>query len=158
MARWVWRLALVLVALAIVGCGQAEEEVLPAAPPPDSPERLGSSIDVSLAELLAKPRSELAGLAEEWAARAQVQEQARRERRVIFGLLPEARFPLVVPVLREAQFSASAGFSLPPYVAEGTRDSELALHLARYGDDEAARQLRRSGRPGGAAADRRPPL
>ena len=31
--------------------------------------------------------------------------------------------------------------SLPPYVAEGTTDSDLALHLARYGDDEAARKL-----------------
>ena len=46
-----------------------------------------------------------------------------------------------MPVLREAHFSAEAGLSLPPYVAEGARDSELALHLARYGDDEAARKL-----------------
>jgi len=137
--RW-WWLALAIVAL-VGGCGQVEEDAPPPAPPEDPPERLGSSIDVSLSDLLSKPRSDLAALADEWAARAQVQEQARRDRRVLFEFLPDARFPLVVPVLREAHFSPEAGLSLPPYIAEGTKDSEFALHLARYGDQEAARQV-----------------
>jgi hypothetical protein len=134
---WWWVL---LLAALVGGCGQVEENGTPAAPE-DPPERLGDRIDVSLADLLGKPRSELAALADEWTARARAQETARRDRRLAVGLLPDARFPLIVPVLREARFSPEAGFSLPPYVAEGTKDSPLALHLARYGDDEAARKL-----------------
>jgi hypothetical protein len=122
------------------GCGQeVQEEAAPEAEAP--PPRLGDSIDTSLAELLGKPRAELAAMADDWAARAQLQEQYRRERRVEYTLLPAARFPLVVPALRGAHFSPETGFSLPPYTAEGTADSDLALHLARYGDDEAARKL-----------------
>src|SRR5262249_18392762 len=123
-----------------------------AAVPEEPPERLGDHISVSLGALLGKSRAELAEMADEWAARARLQEQARRERRLTSALLPEAPFPLVVPVLREAHFAPEAGFSLPPYVAEGTKDSELALHLARYGDDEAARQL---AEPADAAAGRK---
>jgi hypothetical protein len=125
------------------GCGQVADET-PQDPPPVEeapPERLGDHIDVSAAELLDRPRSELAALTDEWLDRARTQEQARREGRIEAALLPEARFPLAVPVLREAHYSAEAGLSLPPYVAEGTTDNELALHLARYGDDQAARKL-----------------
>lgn len=138
--RRLWWSVVLLVALA-GGCGQVEDDTSPAGKPEDVPERLGDSTDVSLSELLGKPRGELAALADEWAARARALESARREGRAAFGLLPEARFPLVVPVLREARFAPEAGLSLPPYVAEGTRDGDLALHLARYGDDEAARKL-----------------
>jgi hypothetical protein len=56
-------------------------------------------------------------------------------------LIPTLRLPLAVPVLREAQYSDKAGFSLPSYAAEDTKDSALALHLARYGDIEAADKL-----------------
>ncbi len=140
--RQLWWAVILLVAFA-GGCGQVADEGPPEAPPVEEPppERLGDHIDVSLSELLDRPRRELAALADEWADRARVQEQSRRERRVEVALLPEARFPLVVPVLREVHYSAEAGFSLPPYVAEGTTDGDLALHLARYGDDEAARKL-----------------
>src|SRR5262249_49171703 len=67
--------------------------------------------------------------------------QGRREGRLQFTLVPHVRLPLAVPVLREAKYSAKAGISLPPYAPEDLRDSGLALHLARYGDVEAARQL-----------------
>ncbi|HEX5269708.1 MAG TPA: hypothetical protein VFW33_04430, partial [Gemmataceae bacterium] len=137
------RLWWVLLPALACGCGQVADETPPAPPPAEEapPERLGDKIDVSAADLLGRPRAELAALADEWAERARLQEQARREGRVEAALLPEVRFPLVVPVLREAHYSAEAGLSLPPYVAGGTPDSDLALHLARYGDDEAARKL-----------------
>jgi hypothetical protein len=139
--RRLWWSLLLLAAVAC-GCGQAEEAVVEVPPPAEEPpERLGDRINVSLIELLGKPRAELAALADEAAARAQLQEKARRDRHITLALLPEARFPLTVPVLREAHFSPELGVSLPPYVAEGTKDSDLALHLARYGDDEAARLL-----------------
>ena len=137
--RRLWCLVLLFVIAS--GCNRTEEPAAPAAPPEDPPERLGDKIDTSLSDLLGKPRSELAALADEWAVRAQMQEKHRREAGPDFGLLPQARFPLIVPVLRQAVFGASAGFSLPPYIAEGSIDSDLARHLARYGDDEAARKL-----------------
>src|SRR5439155_13363108 len=74
-------------------------------------------------------------------AKAQLKENKRRESRIIYSLLPQMRFPLAVPVWREAQFSAMLGISLPPYLKEGERDAVLALHLARYGDVEAAQKL-----------------
>jgi hypothetical protein len=152
--RRLWWSLLLLAAVAC-GCGQAEEAVVEApapAPAEDPPERLGNHINVSLGELLGKPRAELAALADEWAARAQLQEKTRRDGHITLALLPEARFPLIVPVLREAHFVPELGVSLPPYVAEGTKDSDLALHLARYGDDEAARLL---ADPNGAATGAR---
>jgi hypothetical protein len=136
--------SVLLVAACAAGCGDQVEESAPKVPPPGDPpppERLGKSIDTSLSDLLGKPRSELAAMADDWTTRARVQEQARREGRLEFSLLPEARFPLVVPVLREASFAPGFGLSLPPYVAVGTADSEFALHLARYGDDDAARMM-----------------
>src|SRR5205823_3787791 len=73
--------SLVLLAAVACGCGQVEEEVTDAPPPEDPPERLGDHINVSLSELLGKPRAELAALADEWTARAQLQEKTRRDDR-----------------------------------------------------------------------------
>jgi hypothetical protein len=121
----------------------------PEEPPPPTPvdaqARLGDHVDQSLAQLLAKPRQELAELGEEWAAKIRVQEKSRRDTTVSFLLLPDLHLPLVVPVLREAKFSPQAGLSLPPYVADGARDNDLALHLARFGDADGARKLAQPG-------------
>jgi hypothetical protein len=103
--------------------------------------RLGDSIEVSLAELLNRPRSDLAELADECATRIGLQEQSHRSGKLHFSWVPDLHLPLVVPVLREARYSASAGFSLPPYAPENATDPQLALHLARFGDAEAARKL-----------------
>ena len=57
------------------------------------------------------------------------------------GLLPQLHPPVVAAVFAEAKFSPSAGFSLPPYLKEGQKDAAVALHLARFGDGEAALKL-----------------
>jgi hypothetical protein len=93
------------------------------------------------AELLAKPRAELASLYEETAAQVQIREKAHREGTLAFGLLPRLRLPLIVPIWAEASYSAKSKISLPPYVPENAKDNALALHLARFGDIDAARNL-----------------
>jgi hypothetical protein len=100
----------------------------------------------SLAELLAKPRAELATLYEETAAQVQIREKAHREGTLAFGLLPRLRLPLIVPIWAEASYSAKSKISLPPYLPESAKDNALALHLARFGDVEAARALAEVGR------------
>jgi hypothetical protein len=133
-----WPALGLVVAVCLSSCGSA---------PPDDPDpgevpsRLGDAIDLSLADLLTKPRAELAEMADDVLNKVRLQHKAHRDSNEVFLLLPQLRVPLAVPVLREAHHSASAGFSLPPYVAEGAADSELALQLARYGDVEAARRL-----------------
>ncbi|HEV3119827.1 MAG TPA: hypothetical protein VGY58_22395 [Gemmataceae bacterium] len=119
------------------GCGSD-------APPEESKpqaSKLGDTIDISLAELLTKPRSELADMADEWSRKIQIQQEAHRTGTLHQSLLPDVRLPLVVPVWRECKYSARTGLSLPPYLPEGSKDSQLALHVARYGDVEAARKL-----------------
>jgi hypothetical protein len=97
-------------------------------------------VDFSLSDLLAQPRADLAARADELHAQVLVQEKAHRDGQLPFPVMPELHLPLVVPVLRQAKFSAEMGLSLPPYHARG-HDSGLALHLARYGDVEAAKKL-----------------
>jgi hypothetical protein len=139
MKTHMFSLAVLAFALPLAGCSSPSLPVEQAREP--SGPRLGDAIDVSLAELLTKPRAQLAEMADELAKRVQIQEKARQEGRLRFTLLPSLRLPLAVPVLREAHFSAKAGFSLPPYVNEERKDSALALHLARYGDIAAANAL-----------------
>jgi hypothetical protein len=137
-----WFGVLLLAALAI-GCGSTPEPVIeePPPPPPIEPEKIGDHIELSLAALLDKPRSELAALTTEVTTKIKNQEAGLLDGRFQLALLPELRFSLSAPILREAQFSSRAGFSLPPYMKEDARDASLALHLARYGDVEAAKKL-----------------
>ena len=129
-----WILAMVAL---LTGCSSVPTEV------DDKPQtsKLGDSIDISLADLLGRPRSELADMAEEWTTKIHIQEKGRRAGSLYLSLLEQFRLPLVVPIWREAKYSTSAGFSLPPYFTGESRDSKLALHVARYGDLEAARKL-----------------
>jgi hypothetical protein len=140
----------VVVALALAwglgGCSVTMSTDEPVgAGPVDQTQRLGDHVDLSLPQLLAKPRQELAELCDEWVAKIRVLEKAHRDTTVSYLLLPELHVPLAVPVLREAKFSPHAGFSLPPYLADGAKDTDLALHLARFGDVEAARKLAQPG-------------
>jgi hypothetical protein len=115
----------------------------PAPPPPERDPNPDVALyeETSLAALLDRPRSELAALAEQWSERVALQRSLYQQGKLPFHLLPDARLPVVVPVWRQARLSPKAGFSLPPYHLDGTRDTGLALHLARYGDIEAARLL-----------------
>lgn len=140
MTKHLFGLAVLAFALPVAGCSSPSVPVDEASDKPLAA-RLGDSIDLSLADLLTKPRAHLAEMAEELVTRIQIQDKGRREGRLPFTLIPSLRLPLVVPVLRQARYSAKDGFSVPPYLAEGSKDSDLALHLARYGDNEAAGRL-----------------
>jgi hypothetical protein len=123
---------------ALAGCGSAEEASSVYQPPPSL---MGDHIDLSLADALKQSRSELANHARELEARIAAQEKGIKEGRLHLILLPNFRLPKVAPVLREARYAERAGISLPPYAPENGKDTALAVHLARYGDNEAANQL-----------------
>jgi hypothetical protein len=148
-----------LLAVLLAGCGSSGDDGKPDGDPPDPnanviawPEgtkttggvavvKLEGVTEISLADLLNAPRSELAARAEECSQNIQYFERLHNEGHMPFHLLPDAYTAVVVPVLRQARYSAQRGFSVPPYLPEDRPDTELALHLARYGDAEAARKL-----------------
>lgn len=142
MKKHIFSLAVLALALPLAGCSSSS---LPVEEEKPFTARLGDSIDLSLAELLTKPRAQLAEMADECVTRIQIQDKGRREGRLSFHLIPDFRLPLAVPVLRQARYSSKAEFSLPPYVEEGKPDGALALHLACFGDTEAASKLLESG-------------
>jgi hypothetical protein len=123
--------------IGLAGCGDPP----PPDPLPSTPVPRPEYLDISLAELLNKPRGELASQVAIWEAKVEAQEKALRDGGLHFALLPDLRFPLILPAFREARFSARVGISLPPYAREGTVNEEFALHLARYGDLEGAKIL-----------------
>jgi hypothetical protein len=136
--RWL-RSFLLLSAAALVGCGT--RAVAPNAVSEDLNTHLGEKVEISLADWLTLPRGDLARLADEWANTAKGFQKAARENKDVVVLIPKLSPPITAPVFNEAKFSAAAGFSLPPYLKEGNKDSEVALHLARFGDREAALKL-----------------
>jgi hypothetical protein len=140
MRRYLLGFVLLFLSVAVAGCSSSEAEQQPTVYQPP-PSLMADKIDISLADLLARPRSELATQAREWEAKITAQEKGIKEGRLNLILLPTFRLPRVVPVLREASYSEQAGFSLPPYATAGAKDSAMAVHLARYGDAEAANQL-----------------
>jgi hypothetical protein len=120
------------------GCGSGGN-----APPPQTPTKgsiLPDRDEPNLAELLSKPRAELAELGNDAAVRIGNQVNNRREGQA-GGLLADTVVPLAVPVLREAKYSPGLGVSVPPYFAETSKDTPLALHLARHGDVEVALKI-----------------
>jgi hypothetical protein len=102
---------------------------------------LGDHTDISLADWLAKPRAELAKLAEEMAGNVEKQQDFSRTNVETLDLLPKLHAPVTVPVFTRSVYSEAAGFSLPPYLKQGAKDPVVALHLARNGDREAALKL-----------------
>jgi hypothetical protein len=137
-----WRLGLPFLLLVLPGCGGTPEAPPPELPPPSIE---NGQLDPPLAGLLARPRAELAQLADDVQSGLPIIEQghheAHKQDAVLFPFMP----PLVVPVWCEAHYHARLGISLPPYLSlPGSgplHDNDQALHVARYGDVEAARLL-----------------
>jgi hypothetical protein len=137
--RSFWQFVVFGLTIALVGCGSSQLDPS-TGDSPDANTRLGDSIDVSMAELLGKPRNELAALSADYSQRVVIQDQRYREGQLKAGLVATSHAQ-VTPILREARYSEAAGFSLPPYLPEGESDPDLALHLARFGDVDAGLKL-----------------
>ena len=136
--RWIGGCFLVLL-IGLVGC--RSKVATSDAVPEDTTTHLGNSIDISLADWLKLPRAELAKLVEEWTETVKKEQGAARANIESVQLLPQLHPPAPATVFAEARYSAAVGFSLPPYLKEGQKDAAAALHLARYGDREAALKL-----------------
>jgi hypothetical protein len=134
------RLALLLTIFTLTGC--RKETVVTVE---DLENRLHSKTDVDVAAWLKLSRRELVKHIDEWTAILKNDQKAVRNSPDAVDLLPRLCPPLRVPVFREARFSQEAGFSLPPYLQPGTTDATVALHLARFGDHEAAVKVAPSG-------------
>ena len=137
--RWYGGCFLVML-LGVGGCRSQVATTVETAPE-DTTTHLGDKIDISLADWLKLPRAEQAKLVEEWTETVGKQRAFARGNVESVGLLPQLHPPVVAAVFAEAKFSPSAGFSLPPYLKEGQKDAAVALHLARFGDGEAALKL-----------------
>ncbi|MBX9681164.1 MAG: hypothetical protein K2X38_20595 [Gemmataceae bacterium] len=127
--------------VALMGCGSPPEKG------PDAvavtltkvPFDLLSGKDVvDLGALLQRPRQELAAMAGSVETKLTTLERCRQEGSAPFLLLPDARFPLTVPVFRQAAWSDKHGVSVPDDLKDADRDSAVSWHLARHGDFEAA--------------------
>ncbi len=153
-------MALFLAVLALAGCGKkavvTAKKVDPFSKATGSKPKSGkktvvtakkldpgllATTDVDVAAWLKLSRPELAKLSDEWSATVKNDQQAARNSPDAVDLLPRLAPPVRVPVFREAVFSAESGLSLPPYLQPGARDARVALHLARFGDHEAAIKL-----------------
>lgn len=133
-----------LLALLLVLCGCSSQVATPVeetAAPEDTTTHLSDKINVSLEDWLKLPRAEQAKLVEELTEAVGKQLQLARSEVESVRLLPQLRPPLLVAGFAEAKFSPSAELSLPPYLEEGQKDAAVALHLARFGDREAALKL-----------------
>src|SRR5262245_1137563 len=125
--------SIVLAALGLFGCGSS--------PDPDVSDdtRLATSVDYNVGDWLDRSRADLADDARIKSDALDATQKAHRTNKEPAELLPDLRPALSPPVFRTAAYSKKLGFSLPPYVAEDVKDRELAWHLARFGDIEAAK-------------------
>jgi hypothetical protein len=135
------RVVTLVLLLTLCGCRAQVARTEEGAIPEDTTTRLNNKIAISLADWLRLPRAELAKLSEEWHQTVAQQREAARSNGQSVQLLPQLRPPMVTAGFAEAKFSPSVGFSLPLYLREGQKDAAVALHLARLGDQEAARKL-----------------
>jgi hypothetical protein len=128
--NWSWLAGLLLVA----GCNQQ------VADPSGGRKGLTDQGNTDLAQLLGKPRSELAAKAKEIEQQLQAKRKAISEGKGEVVLVKDLP-PFVMPVFREADYRDKIGLSLPTYVAEDAKDSDVAVQLARFGDGEGAGKL-----------------
>src|SRR5262249_21617443 len=130
------RFAVLLSVLVLFGCRR--ESVAPVV---EEDNGLPKTTDVDVTAWLKLSRPELAKLIDEWLATVKNDEQAARNSPDAVDLLPRLRPQSRVPVFRKAEFSPQVGFSVPPYLKPDARDAGVALHLARFGDNEAALKM-----------------
>ena len=130
----------VVAALVMAGCGRGSNNAAKVAQ-----DALTPASHIDLEGLLKKSRAELATEAAELEKKIRRQDDLRHAGKLKFALLPETRVPLAQPVWRESQYSAERGFSVPPYLSAGAKDTPLARHVARHGDHEAATGLAEPG-------------
>jgi hypothetical protein len=135
------RFALLLAALAPIGCRGAKKPAEPEGTPPDTSTHLGSECDIHLGDWLGQPRHKIAEMTGATSDSAQAARQEARNNPKVNKLLPKLQPPLLVPVLHKATYSAASGVSLPDYLKEGQKDADLAIHLARHGDVDAALKI-----------------
>jgi hypothetical protein len=130
-------------AVLLAGCnrGGEENELVGSAVPLGTIDLTEGVDEVDLAAWLKLPREDLARRSDEVEKTLQQKEIMQRQGRLVYSLLPELRMPRATPIFREARYVPGQKHSMPPYVAEGKRDTAVALHLARHGDHEAAAQL-----------------
>jgi hypothetical protein len=122
----------------LVGCRARVATTAEDAASEDTTTHLNDKTDIVLAAWLQLPRSEQAKLVQEWSVTVEKQRETARNNVESVALLPKLHPPIVSAVFAEAAFSPEAGFSLPPYLKPGQKDAAVALHLARFGDREAA--------------------
>ncbi|HTU88723.1 MAG TPA: hypothetical protein VMF69_01380 [Gemmataceae bacterium] len=132
---------LLVILLGLSGCRSRVATTEETTVPEDTTTHLGDKIDIALADWLKLPRAEQAKLVEEWTETVDKQRAFARGNVESVRLLPRLHPPVVAAVFAKAKFSPTAGFSLPPYLKEGQKDAAVALHLARFGDREAALKL-----------------
>jgi hypothetical protein len=127
-----------LLLLTAVGLSGCKRNAAPVGLVPDPDHHLPERTDVEVADWLKLSRPELDRTFEDWRATATKLIDLGRGNRDSLLLLPKLRPVLTLPVFQNAKFSPRSGLSLPPYLEEGKRDSEVALHLARFGDIDGA--------------------
>src|SRR2546429_2139666 len=136
MLKHLLRSGALLLAVGVFGCGSpAPPEVVDDG---EDNTRLAERIDVSVADWLTKPREELAKEVKERMEIVLMEQDHARNNPEVVDLLPNLKPFISLPVFQEAVYSNKAGVSLPPYLPAGVKDREVALHLARHGDFEAA--------------------
>ncbi len=136
--HWLRYVAL-LAALGLFGC-KARNSGQPDATDtsPEATVGLGDRTDISLSDWLKQARPELARRVREQTELARAQQKAVRDTPATLTHLPQLHPPLLVPVLHESVWSEKEQVSLPPWLEPGAKDADLALHLARHGDVDAA--------------------
>jgi hypothetical protein len=133
MRRYLLGGSTLLLALALCGCGSkavVEEG--------SDETRLATHIDVSVADWLKLERRELAALMKEKMDTVRQEEDYARSNPDSVDLLPKLKPSISLPIFQDAEWSDKAGVTLPPYLSPGAKDREVALHLARFGDADAA--------------------
>ncbi len=127
--------------LVLSSCRSRVETTVEETVPEDTSTHLSDKTDIDLANWLQLPRAEQAKLAQEWSSTVEKQLQFARSNVESVRLLPGLHPPIAPIVFAAAAYSPEAGFSLPPYLKAGQKDAAVALHLARFGDREAALKL-----------------